>query len=168
MQPTILFPDNEGYQTVPAAPIDLPPIGDYSLDVPLSLAYIAACTSGFFMAISLGLLSRAVKISIYHSIASSSLFTAILSTVLLLSTSEQKRWVASPSTKHTLLLCAIIAISLLAQLFQALALQRKSPRQLSLFSFVQPIFSTGFQTIFLDHTIDVLPLAGSVLIAANM
>jgi drug/metabolite transporter (DMT)-like permease len=169
VQPTPLFPDQLGFLTIPASPIDLPPIGDYSLDIPLPLAYFAASVSAFFMVISLGLLSRAVKISIYHSISSNSLLTAVSSLVIYSVTrKKESSSFDMPSTTQVVLSATIIGISLLAHLFQALALQRKSPRQLSLVSYIQPIFSTGLQTVFLDHSIDVLPIAGSVLIAANV
>jgi drug/metabolite transporter (DMT)-like permease len=137
--------------------------------MPLPLAYLAACASSLFMVFSLGLLSRAVKISIYHSISSNQLITALFSFVIFLATrSGGDDDLSIPSTKHTFMFTAMIAISLLAHLFQALALQRKSPRQLSLISYVQPIFATGLQTVFLEGSIDVLPLAGSVLIGANV
>ena len=171
IQPTVLFPDNEDYQTVPASPIDLPPIGDYQLDVPMRWAYAAACTSATFMALSLGLLSRASKAGIYHGVACNSLVSFLATLALLpvwVPDKEDTSTLVIPSLKHGLLLLAITVISFAGQLFQALALHRKSPRQLSLISFVQPIFSTGLQTAFLDRTVDVLPLAGSVLIAANV
>lgn len=171
IQPTPLFPHNVAYPTVPASPIDLPPIGTYnSLHISLPFAYFAAFTATLFMVISLGLLSRAVKITIYHSMASNSLVTALLSMIVFVcaQTEQTERGFTIPPARQIFLLLGITFISIMAHLFQALAFQRKSPRQLSLVGFLQPIFSTGFQTIFLDRSIDVLPLAGSVLIAANV
>jgi drug/metabolite transporter (DMT)-like permease len=174
IQPTFLFPDNEDYDTVPASPIDLPPIGNYDLQVPVSLAYAAAFASTFFMVLSLGLLGRAVKVSIYHSISSNSIVTAILSIIVLVASSSSSSpsrddpLFIMPSRKQGVLSLAIVTTSFFAHVFQTLAFQRKAPRQISLITFIQPVLSTGLQMIFLDHTIDVLPLLGSVLIAINM
>lgn len=120
------------------------------------------------MIISFGLLSRAIKISVYHSITSNSFLTCILSITIYLANHDNQPETKLPSFKYLVHLAVIVTVSLLAHILQGISFRQKSPRQLSLVTYLQPVFTTALQTIFLDRSLDVLPLAGSVLIAANM
>lgn len=167
-RPSFLFGSNAGQGVPEDGDIEIPPGAEpgSASEAARIIGILVALAGVIFMAGAWVALRRIGKrASTYHSISYFALCSWVSSFVAMWVLGQP--FVIPTSTLSLILLLGVGLMSLLAQVFQTLGLQRESAGRAATMSYLQIIFALAWQLLLFGELPDWVSIAGSLIILAS-